>query len=257
MPCIAVKLGDPFAVALNIKFLAGCAERRNKRQSLCAGADLFLLLAAELPRNKPYSAFIQRSAALWRVDLVRAHAEQICAQLFRAEIKLSERLDRVGVADYFVVFISCSFKNIFYRHDRSGLVVDQHDRNKNRIVVHRFGNVLSVNSSVYLRSDPDDLKALLFKPCRCLKHAAVLNGRNNDPFARTPLCICRSEQRGIVCLCSSACKEKLLACCAQGGRNALSRKLKLFFGVHSHKVERGRIPVYFGHYLIRLVRGGF
>ena len=134
-----------------------------------------------------------------------------------------------------------------------GLVVDGHHRNQQGLVVYRPGDSLGCYHAVSVGLDLDHLEALVREPLSRLEHAAVLDSRDHKAVPSASVGISRAEEREVVRLGASAREGELLGSRAETARDGLSRVRKLVLGVYSPAVERGGIPVAFGHHPKRLI----
>ncbi|CCY34380.1 unknown [Ruminococcus sp. CAG:60] len=107
----------------------------NSRHIVCTGAHSCLLSASKNLGLNPHLVIdVQKSNALWSVDLMAAYGKHIDSQLLRVDPVLAECLDGIYMVKSLRAFLMNKPGNLFHRHHSSHLVVHIHGGNQNSVL---------------------------------------------------------------------------------------------------------------------------
>lgn len=99
------------------------------------------------------------------------------------------------------------FFYFFNRHYRADFIIYIHNRNKNGFIINRICDFRCTDAAEFIRHKANNLKALLFKFIRRLKHAFMLYCRDNYSVSPAPARLRGTEKRKVICLRCAAGKK--------------------------------------------------
>src|SRR5439155_4077211 len=185
---------------------------------LGTGASVLLLAAAELlPLDGGALADIERTGALWTVELVRADAEHVDADTVRVDVEHASGLDGVRVEDGARVLGLDHPRGLLDRLDGADLVVDVHDADERGVIGDRVFEVLQVNEALTVDAEIRDAEALLFEALGLVEDGVVLDGGRDDVLAVALPAggVRRAAQGEIVALAAAGREDELLGLAAK------------------------------------------
>ncbi len=163
---------------------AGHVLRAGPRWRSCVAA---LLLGEDV---RPV-ADVQRADALRALELVGAERHEVRAERLDVEVDVRRGLDGVDVEDDALAGADPG-GDLGDRLDRADLVVGEHDRDQDRLVVERRLELVGIDPAVAVDRQLDDLEAELLEVAQRVADRVVLDRRGDDPVAAAP---CRPRRR--------------------------------------------------------------
>ena len=136
-------------------------------------------------------ADVERADALGPLELVRAERDEVRAERLDVEVDVRRGLDRVDVEDDALARPDPG-GDLGDRLDRADLVVGEHDRDQDRLVVERRLELVGIDPAVAVDRQLDDLEAELLEVAQRVADRVVLDRRGHDPVAARP---CRPRPR--------------------------------------------------------------
>src|SRR5579883_98760 len=110
------------------------------------------------PHPRVFLADVERADALRSVNLVRGHTQQVDTHLFHIERKLAYSLNGIGVEQHAPFLAEAA--DFFNGLNGADLVVCGHDRDENRLIRHRFANLIGVHLPVLVHRQIGDLESV-------------------------------------------------------------------------------------------------
>ena len=172
---------------------------------------------------------------------------------------LADRLHRVGVEDH--VALVTELADFGDRLDDADLVVGEHDRDQDGLVVHRPLQVVEVDQAVGLHRQIGDAIAVFLEALAGIEHRLVLGDLGDDVVAALPVHLGDALDREVVALGRAGGEDDLLGGRADqlgdlfaGGFDALlglpakgvvaaGRVAKLRGEVGQHRLQHSRIEL--------------
>ncbi len=178
---------------------------------LGAGAAVALLGATLLLRQDVRAVpDIERSDALRPLELVRPERDEVCPERLDIDVDVRCRLDRVDVEDE-ALARSHPGGDLGDRLDRAHLVVGEHDRDEDRLVVERRLELVGVHPAVAVDRQLDDLEAELLEVAQRVPDRVVLDRRGHDAMAARLAGPRRALEREVVRLGAAGREDDLAA----------------------------------------------
>ena len=181
-----------------------------------------------------------------------ADGDQIRVQPRRANLYLSKCLYTVTVRNDVWIFLLDGSEQLRSRLNGPELIVDEHDGDELRIIVHRIHNRLDVHSPAPVNRCEKDGMPHVAKRTNRLLHARMLDGgRDNAPLFSAVLH--HAEKGHVVALRPAGGKKDLLTAAAEHPRQNSARFLQKLIRLKAHHVQGGRVPILAGEDLIHLI----
>ena len=123
-------------------------------------------------------ADVQGADALGAVHLVTAEAQQVDAHFLDVDRNLADGLHGVSVEED-ALFLA-KFADGLDRQQRADFVVGGHDRDKDRLVGHRFADLLGRDLAELVHGQVGDLEAVFFEALAGVERRLVLGHLGDD-----------------------------------------------------------------------------
>ena len=136
-------------------------------------------------------AHVESADALRPLELVGAERDEVGAKRLDVEVDVRRRLDGVDVEDDALAGPDAR-GDLGDRLDRADLVVGEHDRDQDRLVVERRLELVGIDPAVAVHRQLDDLEPELLEVAQRVADGVVLDRRGHDPVATRP---CRPTPR--------------------------------------------------------------
>ena len=140
---------------------------------------------------------VEDADALGPLELVGAERDEIGAERLDVEVDVRRGLDRVHVEDEALAGPDAR-RDLGDRLDRADLVVGEHDRDEDRLVVEGRLELVGVDPAVAIDRQLDDLEPELLEVAQGVPDGVVLDRRGHDPVAARPLAGPRGALEGQV-----------------------------------------------------------
>src|SRR3954452_8785327 len=178
--------------------LVGCRETDRSGDVLRSGAAVALLGPALLLREDMGAVSdVEGTDALRALELMRAERHQIGAERLDVELDIWRRLDRIDV-EHDAFPSPDTRRDLGDRLERSDLVIGEHDRDEDRLVVERRLELVGVHAAVPIDRKFDDLEAELLEVPQGMADRVMLDRRRHDAVAMSLACPRRALQRQVV-----------------------------------------------------------
>ena len=124
---------------------------------------------------------VERAHALRSIKLVRGNRRDVDVVLNHVERHLADSLHRIAVKQHAALVAQRADLANGLQH--ANLVVRRHDRDENRLVVHRALQVVEIDAAVLLHRQIGHAEAMLLQPLAAVEHRLVLGRLGDDVVA--------------------------------------------------------------------------
>ena len=155
-------------------------------------------------------ADVQRADALRALELVGAERDEVGAERLDVEVDVRRGLDGVDVEQDALAGPDPR-GDLGDRLDRADLVVGEHDRDEDRLVVERRLELVRVDPAVAVDRQLDDLEPELLEVAQRVADRVVLDRRGHDPVAARLAGPRRALEREVVRLRAARREDDLAA----------------------------------------------
>jgi len=163
---------------------------------------------------------VQRADPLGSLELVGAERHEVGAQRLDVEVDVRRRLDGIDVEQEALARPHAR-GDLGDRLDRADLVVGEHDRDQDRLVVEGRLELVRVDPAVAIHRQLDDLEAELLEVAERVAHGVMLDRRGHDPVAAALAGPGRPLDREVVRLGAAGREDDLAGFAVESGRDAL------------------------------------
>ena len=153
-------------------------------------------------------ADVQRADALGPLELVRPERHEVRAERLDVEVDVRRGLDGVDVQQEALARPHAG-GDLGDRLDRADLVVGEHDRDQDRLVVERRLELVGVDPAVAIDRQLDDLEAELLEVAEGVADGVMLDRRGHDPVAAALAGPGRALEREVVRLGAAGREDDL------------------------------------------------
>ena len=236
--------------------LAGGGEGGDLRGGFGSGAASVLLAAADDHglQAQPL-ADIQGADPFGCVNLVPADADHVDAQRLRCEGNLHEGLDGVRVQQRLGAFGFQHGRDAGNVRDGAGLVVDQHERDEDRILPQRLPDRINRNRPGGAGLQAGNFKAALLQQVETAADGIVLGHRADDMRSLALHALGAGEQGPVVALGAAGGEDQLCRAAAQRRCHRSTGTVEELFGFPAGGVGGTRVSKLLGHGEKRRLRG--
>ena len=184
------------------------------------------------------------------LELVRAERDEVGTERLDVEVDVRRGLDRVDVEDEALARPDPG-RDLGDRLDRADLVVGEHDRDEDRLVVEGRLELVGIDPPIAVDRQLDDLEPELLEVAQRVADGVVLDRRGHDPVAARLARPGRALEREVVrlgpargeddlaALCVEARRDPLMGVIERGARGATERWAEL--GLPNDSVRNGSI----------------
>ena len=151
---------------------------------------------------------VQRADALGTLELVRAERDEIGAERLDVEVDIRRGLDGIDV-DHDPLARPDLADDLGDRLDRADLVVGEHDRDEDRLVVERRLELVGIDAPIAVDRQLDDLEPELLEIAQRVPDRVMLDRRGHDPVAARLARPGGALQRQVVRLGAARCEDDL------------------------------------------------
>jgi len=177
---------------------------------------------------------------------VRAERDQVGIECGQVEVHVRCRLDRVDM-EHQTLARPHPGGDLGHRLDGPDLVVSEHDRDQDRLVVERRLELVRIHPPVAIDRQLDDLEPELLEVPQRMTDGVVLDRRGDDPVAARLARPGRALQGEVVGLRAARGEDDLAPLGAQPCRDALVGIIERRARRATERMGRARVPERLGH----------
>ena len=152
----------------------------------------------------------------------------------------------------------CDHTNLFYRHQRTNLIICRHNGNQNRFRCDCFFQIFQTDPPIFIHIQIGHLCPLFFQPLAGMQNRMVFHLCGDNMISLVPVSFVRFLNRPVICLCTAGGKINFIGFCPDHICNLFSCFIYRFFADSCQFIYTGRISIVLGkigkhsfHYLRR------